>query len=99
MMVQGKRGGNVGLENESNEFLNELSVDELKKLLNDSIEKYKAEETLLLNINHDLRGHLNVIISTLQYIEQVGKNNEGLDKYLGIIKRSCYKIIIYTISP
>ena len=82
----------MSFENKGNEFIEELTVDELKNLLNDSIEKCKAEETLLLNINHDLRGHLNVIISTLQYIEQVSKNNEGLDKYLGIIKRSCFKM-------
>ena len=46
-MVKGKSGENVVFENKGNEFIEELSVDELKKLLNDSIEKYKAEETLL----------------------------------------------------
>ena len=80
------------IEDNKNKIHDELSVNELRKLLDDTLEKCKSEETLLLNINHDLRGHLNVIISTLQYIEHNNGNNHTLDKYLGIIKRSCFKM-------
>ena len=70
-----------------------LSLEELKDMVNKSIEKCNAEETLLLNINHDLRGHLNVIISTLQYIEKIANADNNLNKYLNIAKRSCYKML------
>lgn len=79
--------------NKESRLDNSLSFEELKVIVRECIDKCRAEETLLLNINHDLRSHLNVILSTIQLIKLNKKLDYDTDKYIDIIKRSSYKML------
>lgn len=72
---------------------NNLTMTELKGIINRLKKENMNKENFTLNITHDMRGHLNVIISALQFI---GHNNidEKLEKkYMNIIKRNSYKLL------
>ena len=79
--------------NKESRLDNSLSFEELKVIVRECIDKCRAEETLLLNINQDLRSHLNVILSTIQLIKLNKKLDYDTDKYIDIIKRSSYKML------
>lgn len=64
-------------------------IDELKELTTMNEDK----ENFILNITHDMRSHLNVIISALQFIEHNDINLSEDRKYKNIIKRNSYKIL------
>jgi signal transduction histidine kinase len=73
-----------------------LSKEELINKLMELSESKKAQEDFILNISHDLRSPLNIILSVLQCykdeysdIKKVNENKEHWD----IIKRNAYKIL------
>ncbi|WP_160693172.1 HAMP domain-containing sensor histidine kinase [Clostridium sp. C2-6-12] len=73
-----------------------LSKEELiNKLLKLSEEK-KAQEDFILNISHDLRSPLNIILSILQCYKDEYKNIDNMEqsqKHMESIKRNGYKIL------
>lgn len=76
--------------------LSKLSKEELiDKIIN--VEKSKkAQENFILNISHDLRSPLNIILSILQCYksEYMGvKSGSKLKEHMDIIKRNGYKIL------
>ncbi|AGF53862.1 signal transduction histidine kinase [Clostridium saccharoperbutylacetonicum] len=73
-----------------------LSKDELVNMVINLSESKKAQEDFILNISHDLRSPLNIILSILQCykdecldVNKVKQNKEHID----IIKRNAYKIL------
>lgn len=75
--------------------LSKLSKEELiEKIL--LLEKSKeCQEDFILNISHDLRSPLNVILSILQFYKSdfIKENNNKLYEHLDLIKRNGYKIL------
>ncbi|AOR22240.1 sensor histidine kinase [Clostridium taeniosporum] len=80
----------------------ELSRLELSKLTKEElIDKYmdmnnckNLQENLLLNISHDLRSPLNVILSILQFYESGYINgSDNMNKYMTSIKRNSYRML------
>ncbi|WP_244834173.1 HAMP domain-containing sensor histidine kinase [Clostridium sp. BJN0001] len=73
--------------------LKKLSKDELIDKVINVCDKEKKKQDFILNISHDLRTPLNIILSVLQCYR--GDFNEGknTEKYLSCIKRNCYKIL------
>lgn len=75
--------------------LSKLSKEELiEKIL--LLEKSKeCQEDFILNISHDLRSPLNVILSILQFYKSdfIEENNNKLYGHLDLIKRNGYKIL------
>ncbi|NFN77719.1 HAMP domain-containing histidine kinase [Clostridium botulinum] len=88
-----------------NDFIDddmELNKLELSKLTKEElIDKYidvnnheNLQENLLLNVSHDLRSPLNVILSILQFYESgyiTGSDN--MSKYMTSIKRNSYRML------
>lgn len=70
-----------------------ITIDELEKLISDLKNESENKENFTLNITHDMRSHLNVIISALQFIEHNSLNIKTEKKYMNIIKRNSYKIL------
>ena len=79
--------------NLTKEKLRELSkeelIDEYLKLRN----KKELQEDFILNISHDLRSPLNVILSILQCYKYSINNPDKIVEYLDSIKRNGYKIL------
>ena len=79
--------------NLTKEKLRELSKEELiyeyLKLRN----KKELQEDFILNISHDLRSPLNVILSILQCYKYSINNPDKIVEYLDSIKRNGYKIL------
>ena len=79
--------------NFTKEKLMELSkeelIDEYLKLRN----KKELQEDFILNISHDLRSPLNVILSILQCYKYSINNPDKIIEYLDSIKRNGYKIL------
>lgn len=79
--------------NFTKEKLMELSkeelIDEYLKLRN----KKELQEDFILNISHDLRSPLNVILSILQCYKYSINNPDKIVEYLDSIKRNGYKIL------
>ena len=81
-----------------------LSKGELAKLSKEELinkfiklsESKKAQEEFILNISHDLRSPLNIILSILQCYKDdykdIGKGNQCRD-HMEVIKRNGYKIL------
>lgn len=73
-----------------------LSKEELINMILDSSESRKIQEDFILNISHDLRAPLNIILSILQcYKEEykdISKEKQCKD-HIEIIKRNAYKIL------
>lgn len=87
---------------EKNLKYNELSI--VKSILNDYQGKISAlqqkdylQEEFILNISHDLRTHLNVILSIMQLLkskdDKINNKDEKWQEYSKTIKRSCYKML------
>ena len=68
--------------------LYKLNKDELIKEILKLKEEKQIQEDFLLNISHDLRSPLNVILSAMQCYDDVKCND-----HLNIIKRNCYKML------
>lgn len=77
------------------------NIDENKNVTAERLEEvlYKLKkdidnkEDFTLNITHDMRSHLNVIISALQFIEHNNLKIKDEKKYMNIIRRNSYKIL------
>lgn len=68
--------------------LYKLSNDELIKEILKLKKEKQIYEDFLLNISHDLRSPLNIILSALQCYNDIKYNNHA-----NIIKRNCYKML------
>ncbi|WP_156626048.1 sensor histidine kinase [Clostridium tertium] len=74
---------------------NSLTNDELIMVITELVNKNNRQENFLLNISHDLRGHLNVILSIMQCIDygSVSVNDKKALEYMGIVKRNSLKML------
>lgn len=76
--------------------LDKLSKEELINKFIKLSEGKNAQEDFILNISHDLRSPLNIILSILQCYKDeyrdIGKSNE-CEEHIEIIKRNGYKIL------
>lgn len=72
-------------------FTNEESTSIITGLMDKSIK----QENFLLNISHDLRGHLNVILSIMQCIDygSIAINDKKAMEYMKIVKRNSLKML------
>jgi signal transduction histidine kinase len=78
------------------EELKKLSKEELINKLIKMSECKKAQEDFILNISHDLRSPLNIILSIVQcYKDDYGDSKKGIRclEHIDIIKRNAYKIL------
>lgn len=76
--------------------LTKLSKEELIEMITKLSESKNHQEDFILNISHDLRSPLNVILSILQcYKDEYSNsnNNTKLREHMDIIKRNGYKIL------
>lgn len=77
---------------ELKEKLNCLSKEEIIERYIDLYENKVAQEDFILNISHDLRSPLSVILGILQcYKDEYGKCK--IKEHMDSIKRNCYKIL------
>ena len=74
---------------------NSLTDDELMMVITELINKSSRQENFLLNISHDLRGHLNVILSIMQCIDygRVSINDEKILEYMKMVRRNSLKML------
>lgn len=73
----------------------DLSKDDLVKLVKKQKKQIEIQEDFLLNISHDLRSPINVILSVLQCLKYEHSNdeNEKIEEYRAIIRRNSLKIL------
>lgn len=79
----------------TNEMFSSTSNLELINLITELIEKNAKQDSFLMNITHDLRGHLNIILSIMQIINKGTldiKDKKALE-YLETIKRNSLKML------
>lgn len=69
-----------------------LSKEEVIEKYIDLYENKAAQEDFILNISHDLRSPLSVILGTLQCYKNE-YNKVKVEQHMDIIKRNCYKIL------
>lgn len=101
MMINSEFIGRELLSNKDklNEFFlrsgRDLTKDDLVRVITETIKRNTREENFLLNISHDLRGHLNVILSVMQVINY--GNNCIIDKkakeYMEIVRKNSLKML------
>lgn len=72
--------------------INNMTKEELVEKINELNGKIKLQEDFLLNISHDLRSPINVILSILQCFKYT-KSEDKKEEYNEIIKRNSLKII------
>lgn len=67
----------------------------LNTLITELVEKVRKQEDFLYNISHDLRSHLNVILSIMQVINQndFDKQCDKSLEYLNLIKKNSLKML------
>lgn len=72
-----------------------LNCDELNNLIESLKEKNLKQEGFLLNITHDLRAHLNIILSVMQCIDYGNTKMEDkkTNEYLTMVKRNSLKML------
>lgn len=72
-----------------------LSKEELIEKVIEISNQKKIQEDFILNISHDLRSPLNIILSILQCYksEYMGNSNGKLQEHMDTIKRNCYKML------
>lgn len=75
------------------EKLSKLTKEQLIYEYLDLLDKKTLQEDFILNISHDLRSPLNVILSILQCYKYSMDNPEKMEEYLDSIKRNGYKIL------
>ncbi len=70
------------------------------KLLEKAIEYDKLKTELFINLSHDFKTPLNVILSSIQLLELcrvndtlMENNYEKFDRYMEVIKHNCYKLM------
>lgn len=89
----------IPMVNLSNEDMNELTKDELIDKIKELNNSIKLQEDFLLNISHDLRNPINVILSILQcfkYLDNTEKDQKNAKKkkeYRKLIKRNTLKMV------
>lgn len=78
--------------------INKLSKEEMILLIEKLQEKQEIQENFMMNISHDLRSILNIIMSANYMLECI-KNRENINcdnkekEYLNIVKRNTYKML------
>lgn len=72
-----------------------VPYNELMDRVDILIEKNNKQEGFLLNISHDLRAHLNVILSVVQCIESgnVEVSDKKVIEYINMVKRNSLKML------
>ena len=70
-----------------------VTAERLEEVLYKLKKDIDNKEDFTLNITHDMRSHLNVIISALQFIEHNNLKIKDEKKYMNIIRRNSYKIL------
>jgi signal transduction histidine kinase len=88
----------IPIVNLSNENIKELSKDELIEVVNQLSNQIKLQEDFLLNISHDLRNPINVILSILQCYKYIDTNNNERftsknKEYGKLIRRNTLKMV------
>lgn len=78
--------------------INELSKDELIDLVGELSNNIKEQEDFFLNISHDLRNPINVILSILQCFKYIDNNTEESievkkKEYIKLIRRNALKMV------
>lgn len=86
------------VQNKFKHKISELSKEEMISLIENLEDKQEMQEKFILNISHDLRSPLNVIMSVNQMLECIKKNedvgyNNKEKEYLKMLKRNSYKIL------
>ncbi|MFU7517606.1 sensor histidine kinase [Clostridium sp. HCS.1] len=73
----------------------DLTKDDLVSVITETIKKNARQEDFLLNISHDLRGHLNVILSVMQVINYgcTCVTDKKAREYLEIIRKNSLKML------
>ena len=73
----------------------DLTKEDLVKVITEAIKKSTRQENFLLNISHDLRGHLNVILSVMQLVESgsVCITDKKNREYMKMIRRNSLKML------
>lgn len=74
---------------------NSLTNDELMMVITELLNKSSRQENFLSNISHDLRGHLNVILSIMQCIDygSVSINDKKVLEYMNMVRRNSLKML------
>lgn len=86
------------VQNKFKHKVNELSKEDMISLIENLEVKQEMQEKFILNISHDLRSPLNVIMSINQMLECIKKNkdvnyNDKEKEYLKMLKRNSYKML------
>lgn len=86
---------NIYRDNESELNYNKLNYDELNNIIEILKEKNLRQEGFLLNITHDLRAHLSIILSIMQFIDYGNANvaDKKTREYLTMVKRNSLKML------
>lgn len=74
---------------------NLLDYNELNTMIDNLKQKNSKQEAFLLNITHDLRAHLNIILSVMQCIDYGNAKiaDEKAKEYLTMVKRNSLKML------
>lgn len=74
---------------------NSLTNDELMMVITELLNRIGRQENFLSNISHDLRGHLNVILSIMQCIDygSVCINDKKVLEYMKMVRRNSLKML------
>lgn len=83
------------LKVEKNSQYDNMTRDELLGTISELNNKIAMNEEFLLNISHDLRSPINVILSIVQFLDNIHRDNNDskVKEYRDLIKRNCFKII------
>ncbi|MDQ0151241.1 signal transduction histidine kinase [Eubacterium multiforme] len=85
------------IQNKIKDNINELSKKDMIVLIEKLKNKQEMQEKFILDIYHDLRSPLNVIMSVNQMLESIKKNNELYNtketEYLKMLRRNSYKML------
>lgn len=86
---------NIYRDNEKELNYNKLNYDELNNIIEILKEKNVRQEGFLLNITHDLRAHLSIILSIMQFIDYGSANvaDKKTREYLTMVKRNSLKML------
>ena len=74
---------------------NSLTNDELIMVITELLNKSSRQDNFLSNISHDLRGHLNVILSIMQCIDygSVSISDKKVLEYMKMVRRNSLKML------